>query len=204
MNSVLLGLTKFHIRFIDGRFVRTQIMKTPYGVEREVVVFSGDKTIFLGQCTPLGTIIIHESVINNERLSNYVLIHEMAHTKQWWSFLGIPLFLLVIFGFFSLGWAFVSLVHSVTSMNPSYLLGFMWGAIVSVLALAIPCAFSWALELNADFAAIGCIGLQTFLEIKEDLRKIRKLTIGSRVINRLTHPTAGITVSFWHWFHKQE
>ncbi len=204
MNSILLGLTKFHIRSINGRFVRTQTMKISNGVEREVTIFSGDKTIFLGQCTPFRTIIIHESMLNNERLSNYVLIHEMAHTKQWWSFFAIPLCFLVIFSFFSLAWVFVSLIQSVMSINPSYLLGFMWGVIISVLAIAIPCAFSWTLELNADFVVIGYIGLQTFLEIREDLSKTRKLTVSSRVINRLTHPTAEITVRVWHWFHKQE
>jgi len=179
-------------------------MKIPNGVEREVTIFSGDKTIFLGQCTPFRKIIIHESVLNNERLSNYVLIHEMAHTKQWWSFFAIPLCFLVIFSFFSLAWAFVFLIQSLISMNPRYLLGFMRCVIMFVLALIIPCAFSWVLELNADFVAIKHIGLQTFLEIREDLRKIRKLTVSSRIINWLTHPTAGITVRVWRWFHKQE
>ena len=203
MNSILLGLTKLHILLINGRFVRTQTMKIPNGAEREVTIFSGDKTIFLGQCTPFRTIIIHESVLNNERLSNYVLIHEMAHTKQWWSFFAFPLCFLVICSFFSLAWALVFLIQSLISMNPGYLLGFMWGVIISVLALAIPCIFSWAVELNADFVAIGYIGLQTFLEIREDLRKIRKPTVSSTIISRLTHPTVGITVCFWQWFHKQ-
>lgn len=202
MNSILLGLTKFHIRFINGRFVRTQTMKIPNGAEQEVAIFSGDKTMFLGQCTPFRTIIIHESVLNNERLSNYALIHEAAHVKQWWSFFAIPLYFLVIFSILSLAWAFVSLIQSLMSMNPSYMLGFMWGVIISALSLAIPCAFSWTLELNADFVAIRYIGLQTFLEIREDLHKIRKTTVSSRIINRLTHPTVGITVRVWHWFHK--
>ena len=203
MNSILLGLAKLHIHFINGKFIRTQTMKIPNGEEREAIIFSGDRTLFLGQCTPFRTIIIHESVLDKERLSNYVLIHEMAHTKQWWSFFAIPLCFLVICSFFSLAWAFVSLIQSLISMNPSYLLGFMWGVIISVLALAIPCIFSWAMELNADFVAIGYIGLQTFLEIREDLRKTRKPTVSSTIISRLTHPTVGITVCFWHWFHKQ-
>jgi Zn-dependent protease with chaperone function len=204
MNSILLGLAKMHIRFINGNFVRTQTMKTPNREDREVVIFSGEKAFFLGQCTPFRTIIIHESVLNNERLSNYVLVHEMAHTKQWWSYFAIPLCFLVIFSFISLIWAFVSLIQALVSTNPSYLLGFMWGVIMSALALAILCAFSWALELNADFVVIRNIGLQTFLEVREDLRKTRKLTISSRIINRLTHPTVGITVRVWHWFRKQE
>lgn len=204
MHPILLGLTKLHIRLINGRFVRTQTMKTPNGIEQEVAIFSCDKPIFLGQCTPFRTIIIHESVLNNERLSNYVLIHEIAHTKQWWSFFAIPLCFLVIASFFSLACAFAFLIQSLISTNPSYLLGFMWCVIISVLALIIPCAFSWMLELNADFVAIKHIGLEAFLEIRDELRKTRKLTVSSRIINRLTHPPVGITVRVWRWLHKQE
>lgn len=179
-------------------------MGIPNGIEREVAIFAGDKTIFLGQCTPFRTIIIHESVLNSERLSNYVLIHEMAHRKQWWSFFAIPLFSLVIISSLFLVSAFVSLIQSLVSMNPSYLLGFMWGVIMSALALTIPCAFSWVLELNADFAAIEHIRLQAFLEIRDELRRTRKLTVSSRIINWLTHPPVGITVRLWRWLHQQE
>lgn len=180
MNSILLGLTKLHIRLVDGRFVRTQTMKIPNGVDQEVAIFSGDKVIFRGQCTPFRTIIIHESLLNNERLSNYVFIHEMAHKKQWWSFFVIPLCFLLIISLCSLAWAFALLVF------------------VSL------CVFSWILELNADFAAIKHIKLQAFLEIKDELRKTRKLTVSSRIINWLTHPPVGITVHAWRWLHKQE
>jgi len=179
-------------------------MKTPNGIEQEVAIFSGDKTIFLGQCTPFRTIIINESVLNDERLSNYVLIHEIAHKKQWWSYFGIPLLLLVIFGFLCLTWAFVFLILSLISMNPSYLLRFAWCIVSSLLAFIIPCAFSWALEMNADFAAIKHIGLQVFEEIRDDLRKTRQLPLSSRIINWLTHPPVGLTVRVWRWRHKKD
>jgi len=204
MNAILLRLTRLHIRLIGGKFVRTQIMKTPNGIEQEVAIFSGDKTIFLGQCTPFRTIIINESVLNDERLSNYVLIHEIAHKKQWWSYFGIPLLLLVIFGFLCLTWAFVFLILSLISMNPSYLLRFAWCIVSSLLAFIIPCAFSWALEMNADFAAIKHIGLQVFEEIRDDLRKTRQLPLSSRIINWLTHPPVGLTVRVWRWRHKKD
>ena len=204
MNHILLALTKLHIRLRDGRYVRTQTIKATNGVEQEVAIFSGDKPISLGQCTPFGAVIIHESVLNNDRLSNYVLIHEIAHKKQWWSIFGIPLFLLVILGFLILIRAFMFLVQSLISMNPSYLLGFVQYLIVSLLALVIPCAFSWILELNADFAAIKHIGLQAFLEIRDDLHKTRRLTLSLRILNRLTHPPVWIIVPVWHWRHKEE
>jgi len=202
MNSILLGLTKLHIRSINGKFVRTQAMKAPSGAEQEVTIFSGAKTTFLGQCTPFRAIIIHESVLENERLFDYVLIHEMAHRKQWWSFLGVPLLFLLIFGFFCLASAFIFLLQSLILMNPSYLLGFAWFVLLCLLALIIPCAFSWALEMHADFVAIKNMGLKAFEEIRDDLSKTRKLTLGSRIINRLTHPPAGFTVCVWRWFHK--
>jgi len=202
MNSILLRLAKLHIHFINGKFIRTQTMKIPDGGEREVIIFSGDRTLFLGQCTPFRTIIIHESVLDNERLSNYVLIHEMAHRKQWWSFFGVPLLLVLILSFFYLAWAFLFLIQSLILMNPGYLSGFAWCALLALLAFVIPCAFSWALEMHADFVAIRNMGLKDFEEIRDDLSKTRKLTLGSRIVNRLTHPPAGFTVRVWHWFHK--
>lgn len=202
MNSILLGLTKLHIRSINGKFVRTQAMKAPRSAEQEVIIFSGAKTTFLGQCTPFRTIIIHESVLENERLFDYVLIHEMAHRKQWWSFFGVPLLFLLIFGFFCLASAFIFLIQSLILMNPGYLLWFTWSVLLCLLALIIPCAFSWALEMHADFVAIKNMGLKAFEEIRDDLSKTRKLTLGSRIINRLTHPPAVFTVRVWRWFHK--
>ena len=204
MNSILLRLTRLHMRLIGGRFVRSQIMKTPDSIEQEVAIFSGDKAMFLGQFTPFRTIIINESVLRDERLSNSVLIHEMAHKKQWWSYLAIPLLPLVLYGFLSLTWAIVLLILSLTSMNPSYLLRVALYVGLSLLAFVVPCGFSWALEMNADLTAIRQMGLKAFQEIRDDLRRTRRLPWSSRVIDWLTHPPVGLTVRVWRWRHKQE
>lgn len=182
MNSILLRLTKLHIRlFAAGKFVRTQTMKTPNGKEQEVAIFSSAKPASLGQCTPFKTIIIHASVLNNEPLSNYVLVHEMAHKKQWWSFFKIPLCFLVLFGLIYDRWV-----------------------LMYILTLVTLFAFSWILELNADFVVIRHLGLDTFLEIRGELRKIYKPTSSSIIINYLTHPPMGVTVRIWRWLHEQE
>ena len=182
MNPILLGLTKSHIRlFTGGRFVRTQTMRTQNGKEQEVAIFSSDRPRSLGECTPFKTIVIHESALNSERLSNYVLIHEMAHKSQWWSFLKIPLCFLVLLG----------LIHD------------RW-VIMSVLTLVALFAFSWILELNADFVAIRNIGLDAFSEVRGQIRMIHKPTLAPIVISWLTHPPAGVTVRIWRWLHKQE
>lgn len=182
MNSILLRLTKLHIRFFaGGRFVRTQIMKAPDGKEQEVAIFSSIKPASLGECTPFKRIIIHESVLNNERLCNYVLIHEMAHKKQWWSFFKIPLCFLVLLG----------LIYD------------HWGTMY-VLTLVTLFAFSWILELNADFVVMRHIGLDAFLEIRRELRKIYKPALSYIVVSWLTHPPMGVSVRIWRWLHKQE
>jgi hypothetical protein len=182
MNSILLRFTKWHIRlFAGGKFVRTQTMKTQDGKEQEVAIFVSNKPISLGECTPFKTIIIHESALNNELVSNYVLIHEMAHKSQWWSFFKIPLCFLVLFGLIYDQWV-----------------------IFFVLTLVTLFAFSWVLELNADFVVIRHIGLDAFLEIRDELRKISKPTLSSIVISWLTHPPMGVIVRIWRWLHKQE
>lgn len=182
MNSILLRLTKLHIcLFSGGDFVRTQTMKTPSGKEQEVAILSSARPISLGECTPFKTIIIHESVLNNERLSNYGLIHEMAHKEQWWSFFKIPLCLLLLF----------SLIYD------------HWVA-MCFLTLVTVFAFSWILELNADFVVIGQIGLDAFLEARGELRRIYKPALSSIVISWLTHPPSGVTVQVWRWLHRQE
>ena len=86
MNSIQLKLTKSHIQRANGKYVRTESVKLPNGKNQEIVIFSNDKPLYLGQSTFFGTIIIHESLLNDERLLSYVLLHEMAHKKQWWSY----------------------------------------------------------------------------------------------------------------------
>jgi len=180
MNSTLLRLTKLHIRLhAAGRFVSTQTMETPNGKEQEVAIFSGVRPASLGQCTPFKTIIIHESVLGNEPLSKYVLVHEMAHKKQWWSFFKIPLCLLVLLGLINDRWV-----------------------LMSVLTLVTLSAFSWILELNADFVAIRHLGLDAFLGIRGRLREICKPTSSSIIVNYLTHPPIGVTVLIWRWLHE--
>ena len=201
MNTILLGLTKFSIWSQNGKFIRTQIIRIPNYIEQEVAIFSGD-TWFIGQCTLFRTIIINESVLENKRLLDYVLIHEFAHTKQWWSLFSIPLGFVLIFSFYTIFVSLIFLIQAITSINATYLFGFIVWLIISIFTFVIPCLFSWILEFDAEFAAIKYMGLDTFIEIRGDLQKTRTLSLSGRIIRRLTHPTDGITVRVWHWFHK--
>jgi hypothetical protein len=178
-------------------------MKTPDGAEQEVVIFSND-TFTLGQCTPFRSILINERALNDERLLNYAFIHEMAHKKQWYLILLLYPMLsvgLVIFIFSATG-VCISLILWLGSMDPAVFQNFVAYLSISLLALAIPCGFSWALEIGADFSAIKHTGLQTFLEIKA--QSGIKPGLGKRIIFRLTHPPSRVTVCLWHRFHKQK
>lgn len=68
MNPFLLVLTKLHILSLGGRFIRAQSLITSAGEEQEVVVFSGAKPLYTGQCTPFKTAVLHEEALNNKEL----------------------------------------------------------------------------------------------------------------------------------------
>jgi hypothetical protein len=202
MNTIQLKLTKRHIHRTNGKYVRTENIKLPNGKNQEIVIFSNDKPLYLGQSTFFGTIIIHESVLNDARLFNYVLLHEMAHKKQWWGYLILPLLLLILVSFISVIFAFFILVDSIINRNPTQLLTFLIVVLISGLLLVIPCAFSWAMELDAEFQAIKVIGLNSFSDIRGNLKNFSKPSKTFMVIARMTHPPTNVTIRCWKWLHK--
>jgi Zn-dependent protease with chaperone function len=204
MNSILLKLTKRHIQGANGKYVRTQTVKLPSGKNQEIIIFSNDKPLYLGQSTFFGTIIIHESLLNDERLLNYVLLHEMAHKKQWWSYFIIPLLLLVLASFFSVIFALFTLIDSIINRNPGQLLTFLIELLVAGVLLFVPCAFSWVMELDAEFQAIKVIGLVAFTDIRKNLNKFPKPSKTFMVIARMTHPPTSVTIRCWKWLHKNQ
>lgn len=203
MNPVLLGLTKLHLRLINASFVRTQTLSLPYGDEQEVAVFSG-KALFPGQCTLVKTIILHESVLDDERFRNYILVHEVAHARQWWSPILIAIcFLAALLCLFSLFAGLLTLMMGLVSGQTGFLLGFTWYVVMAAAALLIFCCSSWAMEMHADFTAIKTLGLPAFLQAK-GAQRLCRLTTAASVLNRMTHPTAQVTVWAWHLLNKQD
>ena len=200
-SKLMLRLKKLHLRSIGGDYVRTQTVLTQEGKQQEITVCSGDNCLFLGQYTPLGTIVIHERVFEDERLLNYVITHEMAHKKQWWSLFRFPLSLLVIM--FAPDLYFLSLAsvgQTISTGNLYNLLDFLARFFAASLLIALPCAFSWVLELDADFHSIREIGFQTFLDLKNDGHSRLKVNFRT-VLNMLLHPSASITIRLWNHFH---
>jgi hypothetical protein len=201
MNVIKSKLTKWQIHGIGGNYVRTQTIKLPNGKEREIMIFSGDKALFLGQCTMFRTIIIHESILSNKPLFDYILFHEFAHTKQWWALFIVPLIILIPVSLLLLIFSLVNLLQAIIEPNLYGLFGSLMGILISAFLFSIPCSFSWIMELNADFKAIKEIGFQSFIEIK-NAPKILKRNFYSSIIIMMTHPPTMVTVKLWHWLHK--
>lgn len=173
----------------------------PDGKEREIAVFRGDKALYLGQLTILRQIIIHESVLCDELHLNYVLAHEFAHSRQWWALPLMPLLLLVPISVILLVVSVSSLVLAVIKLSWYGILGSVAGILISAIVLAVPCAFSWLMELNADFAAIETMGIETFVAIKKR-PKLLKDSFYSKLIVRMTHPPADFTLKVWNRLHR--
>ena len=194
MNSILLYLTKFQIGLIGGKYARTEKVKLPDGKDQEIVIFSGAKPLFSGQCTPLRKIIIHEPVLNNERRFNYIFQHEMANKRQWWSYLFIPLYfgivILIIWG-------------QVLVLKNDNQLKFLPLEMI-ILAILMYAVFSWVLELDADMQTIKIIGLYEFLHIVNNPQQSLKNDFSSKIIVGITHPPTNITIRCWKWLHRND
>jgi hypothetical protein len=203
MNVIVSKLTKWHISSIRGNYVRTQTTIFPDGKEREIMIFSGEKALYLGQCTILRKIIIHEGILDNNLLFYYVLSHEFAHSKQWWGEFIIPLILLLPISCFLFISSFTNLFLATIQPNLNNLVTSIEGILISALLFAIPCGFSWIMELNAEFAAIKKVGVLPFMEIKNG-PKLLKHDFCSNVIVFMTHPPTKVTIKLWRWFNKDK
>ena len=204
MNVALLWLTKLYLRSVGGKFTRIQTIKLLNEKQQEIIVFSGDNPPLLGQRTLFGTTIVHESAFSTERLLNYVVIHETGHKKQWYGYFIYPLAVVCVLASLSFLFAAIwALLDSIISLDPAYLLGTLWGLFLAVLSLVILAIYSWLLELNAEFYAIGKLGLQVFLDAKADAPKPHKRTFYLWAIILMTHPPSCVTIRIYHWIHRK-
>lgn len=202
MNVILLWFTKRQICAINGKYIRTQNVTVLGGENQEIAVFSGENTLYTGQCTLVRTIIIHESVFEDEQRFNYIITHEIAHKKQWWGILFIPLWGVCFVGaIIFLVAALNAVIQTIKTGNLVQLIFFPLGLIIALLFIAIACAFSRFMELNADFQSIKKLGLQTYLDVMNKPSR-QKRSRSQKVIYWMTHPPKNVTIWFWQRLHK--
>lgn len=201
-SSLMFKLKKWQLSFIRGTYVRTQIVRLPGGGKQEVTVFSGENCLLYAQYTPLGTIAIHESAFSDEKLFNYVLTHETAHKRQWWSLLRIPLALPVVAaGFWFLSLSLEAAGQTLATYETNAFGNFNLGLIAALSLFMVPFAFSWLMEFDADFQAIKAIGLQSFLDLTGVTEQSPRFNLRA-VIAGLTHPPASLTANLWRRLHR--
>ena len=196
-------LTRLYIRASGARFLRLQAIKASNGAEREVFLFSAAKPLFLGQCTVFRTIILHESLLVDSALLDCVLLHEMAHQKQWWVVFGIPLVFPAMFGLYALTSALIFAFDALISLDKILLVSSVLSLGILALALALPCAFSWILELGAEMVAIKVVGVAKYTRAREKLKAANTPTLSARIIGRLTHPPTEITLRVRNLFRNR-
>jgi len=159
LNKVVLSLTKLYLRSQKAKFKNISRIKLPDSREVEFVVFTNDNDFWLGQATITGAIIVHEKCFSSTELLHYVVAHEDAHRRSWYSYLTLPLVIILWpYGFFAMCTAIFYLAAMVAAGDHNILPSFLSMLIIGLLAIAIGCFYSWFIEYKADSKAIRILG----------------------------------------------
>ena len=192
MDRLRLLLTKMQIRLIGGRFSGRLLVDLDNGKQQEVLLFSGRRAMYSGQCTLYRTIIMHEAVISQHPLFEYVFSHELQHKRQWWNLLLIPLAALIPLGLLQ--------VFDASTQIWSGAWTDVWPAagelLLGLVVFLLPWAFSWIMELNADMKAINAVGIEAYQMIMTNSCQTRE-NILRCILNRMTHPPYGVVRRAW-------
>jgi Zn-dependent protease with chaperone function len=209
MNNLNLFATKCWIRLYGDKFVGVSKVSLLTGESYEVVLFSNKYWHNpLGQTLPWGTIIIHEFVIENEKLLNYVIVHELAHTKQWFRLVLYPtafsLILFLLLTPISLAW----LVQGIFSLHGDEVISGIIVLILAVIFFIIPMISSWFIEYLADCKAFRSLGYEYVVSGLSEASQLalqkgyKESTNVAKAIFRYTHPPRGLSYKVCKHFHK--
>ena len=203
MNKLRLVMTKLHIRFArKGVFEKLETLSISDDYHVEVAKYSNEKDGFIGQATLWCTIVVNDKAYTSDTMLKYVVTHEHGHCKQWYSLLGYPIIIAVwIIGGFAILFGLFGLVFF-WALSMSYLTAVFtlaWG----IVFLVIGSSYSWFIEYKADSYAIKTLGLDQYLNAREEMKKLPKLSLMVRLIGRMTHPTPGIVFKIFQFFNNQ-
>lgn len=179
------------IKLYDGRRVR-------------VLAFTSNDSLVLGQCTPCKTIIINDRLLSNEEYTNRILIHELIHQKQWYSwiiYLTIPL---GIAGFIILPFILAQFAFHIATYGLNSLALACLPFIIPICLIAIPFALSWISEYKAEAATFNEMGLDRVIKIDEEIRgEINPaLTTLDKIVRFLTHPPNSLVIKTYRYFNR--
>ena len=203
MNKVVLSLTKLYLRSRKARFVNLSRIKLPGNRGIEFIVYTSDNDFLLGQATVTGAIIVHEKCLGTQELLNYVVAHENAHKRSWYSYLAIPLIIVFWFyGLFAVGTSLLYLGVMIATGDYSILTLFFSMLVIGLVAITVGCSYSWFIEYKADSKAIRTLGIDVVLHAREEMERFTKVPLTWRIIARMTHPPFSCTKRIYQFFNK--
>jgi Zn-dependent protease with chaperone function len=205
LNRAILSLTKLYLRSRKAKFRNISRIRLPDNREVEVVVYASNGDFLLGQATITGAIIVHEMCFSHTELLYYVVAHEDAHRRSWYSYLALPLIIVLWpYGLFAVGSSLFYLGAAVSSGDYNILSLFFGMLIIGLIAIAIGCFYSWFIEYKADRQAIRVLGMDTVLHAREEIGRLPKLSLSWRIIARMTHPPFSLTKRIYQFFNGKD
>lgn len=202
MNKVTLNLTRIYLRLTGGKFLRLSKVLLPDGEEVEAVVFSSTNDALLGQASITGAILIHEKALRPSYLRDYVLAHEAAHRRRWYSYLAFPItgvFGMGSFGYLTLGFA---MLGAAIAGREGALYMFLVSLGFSLVLFAVPCAYSWFIEYKADSEAVRRLGVNAVLRAYAHLKTWPKPPLFWRIWARISRPPIAVTIRVCRFFNR--
>ena len=194
-NWVAKWLTRAYARTLDFSGISREELYQAHGNEHKVFWVEADDWPLGGQCTPMGTILLNKSKLEDapEELVDYVFLHEVGHSKVP-SILGIgslmvrlPLMFLAILGIpvLVVQW----LIFAVSVSNVSQLATFSVETLLIVLLILVPLiVVSWLDEGYAELFVVSTIGEAAYRNVLEKKDEHSDSSIVGRVLSILYPP----------------
>jgi Zn-dependent protease with chaperone function len=208
MNRLQFLLTRVYIKTaIGGSVKEVRTTELENGKKLEIIVYSRRGTLYLGQSTVFGTIIIEESLFSEygDNVQQYVLVHEYAHSKQKSIYYLMPLMVLSFIYLIFYPIALTVFLFFFLSSDSAILLNLALGSILFAFSIIVFIGSSWYLEGRADFYATLQMGKDRFLAARQEIKsKYPNPGLMYRAISRLTHPPLGLLLEVYDYFHKPE
>jgi Zn-dependent protease with chaperone function len=197
-------VTKWQLRGIKAVFRGEKVVKLPNGQAHNVVVISTQNISFLGQYLLFGDILVNEKVFQSQALLHFVVAHEASHKSRRW-ILAVAGLLAAISGACALTGLVVWFINTpeTTTWRDWMFQHFSFAQrLTGIIGLAlIPFLWLNLSEFKADYDAICVVEAKVIRQAVDDRKRLIKYTVGSRIINALTHPPRSITLKIYSCLH---
>ena len=191
VNELQVLLTKWQLRANGSEFVGLKKYPLPNNKEADVFVFDTDHQC-KGAATLFSTIAVKSDIFNEYSITvqDYIISHEMGHTRHP-ILLNLATHLLLFVLTILKGMAICTLALSFIwgGLIIFHVLSILYGIIIvtySILAIMLSTIFAWVSELDADFYAIGILGLDTVIMARAEMSAKEETLSFRRKLSRFT------------------